>query len=261
MLAAVPTAAPAGWLSQWANTATKSNGESINSENSSMAVSAGQVRLEQPNVITLIDYNGGRVALVNPVQRVFWRGSVDDYVRELTKSRGDSLLGKFGAAEKTNSKLREAAAKPKAVPTVDPAKLPAITITQAAGTERIAGYDTVKYEFRADGDLFQEVWIAPALNLSSDLDPTRYFAIQRTLGTAMTGKVGEQYNALYANEDYRKLLEKGFVLKMVNHHSGGSFERVATSIRQADVPANQFDVPASFRTVKLVDVLPAPKGS
>src|SRR5205814_9050450 len=114
---------------------------------------------------------------------------------------------------------------------------------------------------RADGELFQEVWVAPALNVSSDLNPSRYVAVQRTLGTAVAGKVGNEYSALYANDEYRKLLEKGFILKMVNHHGAGTFERIATSIRQADIPASVFDVPPSYRKVRLADVLPAPKGS
>jgi hypothetical protein len=258
VLSAVPTAALAGWTSQWVNTATKPNGEPMDAENSSMVISGGQVRLEQPNVITLIDYTGGRFALVNPGQRVFWRGTVDEYVRELSQSRSTSLFAKLGGVEKKNPKVRDAEAKPYVVPTVDPTKLPAITITQAAGTERIADYDTMKYEFRADGDLFQEVWVAPALDVSGDLNPNRYFAVQRALATGMTGKVGSEYNALYANDEYRKLLEKGFILKMVNHHGGGSFQRIATSIRQADIPASQFEVPAAYRKVPLADVLPAP---
>jgi hypothetical protein len=261
LLSGVPSAASAGWMSQWANTAMKPNGEPMDVENSSMAISDGQVRLEQPNVITLIDYNGGHFALINPAQRVFWRGTVDEYVHELVQSRSDSMLGKIAGLEMKNSKLRDAEAKPHAVPTIDPAKLPAITITQPGGTERIAGYDTVKYEFRADGDLFQEVWVAPTLDVSSDLNPNRYVAVQRTLGTGMTGKVGNQYSALYANDAYRKLLEKGFILKMINHHAAGTFERAATSMRQTDIPASVFEVPSSYRKVRLADVLPAPKGS
>jgi hypothetical protein len=258
LLSVVPTAAQAGWVSQWSNTATKPTGEHMDSQNSAMVISDGRMRLEQPDVITLIDYNGKRFTLLNPAQQVFWSGTVDEYVLAVSQSRSTSMLSKLGGLEKKNPKVRDAETKPYAPPTVDPTKLPPITITKTDVTEKIAGYDTVKYEIRANGELFQEVWVAPALDMSRDLDPGRYFALQRQLGVGMAGKAAAEYNALYASDDYRKLLEKGFILKMVNHHGVGTFERAATSMRQADVPTGQFEVPATYRKVQLTEVLPAP---
>jgi hypothetical protein len=134
-------------------------------------------------------------------------------------------------------------------------------MTKTGVTERIAGYDTVKYEIRADGTLFQEIWVAPALDVSSDLDVDRYLSMQRKISASMLGKMAGQYNALYLNDEYRQLLAKGFVLKTITHHLAGGFERVASSMRQADVPANQFAVPSAYRKVKLSEVISTPQGS
>jgi hypothetical protein len=97
--------------------------------------------------------------------------------------------------------------------------------------------------------------------VSGDLNVDRYLALQRKMGAAMIGKSAGQYNSLFLNDEYRKLIEKGFVLKVVNHHIAGGFERVATSVTQTDVPAGQFEVPDTYRKVNLDDVLPAPQGS
>lgn len=258
LLSVVPTVVQAGWVSQWSNTATQPNGDPGNTQNSSMVISDGRVRLEQPDVVTLIDYNGKRFALANTGLQVFWSGTIDEYVLTVAQSRSTSMLAKLGGLEKKNRKVRDAEAKPYALPTVDPTKLPQISIAKTEVTEKIAGYDTVKYEFRANGELFQEVWVAPALDVSRDLDPERSFTLQRQLNSAMAGKSAGQYNALYANDEYHKLSEKGFILKVVNHHGAGTFERSATSMRQADVPANLFEVPATYRRVQLADVLPKP---
>lgn len=258
LLSAVPTVARAGWVSEWTNTAAKVNGDRMDAQNSSMAISGGRVRLEQPEVVTLIDYNGSRFTLINPTKQLFWTGTVDEYVREVAHSRTEGMRSKLGGMDKQSKKVRDAEAKPYVPPTIDPAKLPPVSITKTDVTEKIAGYDTVKYEFRADGDLFQEIWVAPALDVSSDLDPDRYLALQRKLSAGMMGKSSRQFNALYMDDEYRKILAKAFVLKVLTHHVAGSFERVATSMRQADVPASQFDVPAAYRKVALADVLPAP---
>jgi len=259
VLAALPGVAQAGWVSEWTNVAVKQNGEHLDPQPSTMAIAGGRVRLEQPDVITLIDYNGGRFTLVNPTKQYFWSGTVDDYVRELSMQREKDFRAQLGGANiKKKSKDGEDKYAP---PKIDPAKLPPLSITKTEVKEKVAGYDTVKYEFRTDGDLFQEVWVAPALDVSSELDPGRYLALQTKLGAVMMGKAAGQYNALYFNDEYRKLMEKGFVVKTVTHHIAGSFERTATSVRQADVPSSQFDVPDGYRRVNLSDVLSAPTPS
>jgi hypothetical protein len=258
LLAAVPTVARAGWVSEWKNTAVKQNGDRMDPQNSSMAIAGGHVRLEQPDVVTLIDYNTGTFTLANSTTQVFWSGSVADYVRQLAHSRAMGLREKLGNIDQKNKKLKEAEAKDLDPAKVDPAKLPPVSIVKTEVTEKIAGYDTVKYECRAAGDLFQEIWVAPGLDMSSDLDIDRYLALQRQLSASMVGKAAPQYNALYRDDDYRKLLEKATALKTVTHHMGGSFEHTATSVRQADVPPSQFTVPDSYRKVALSDVLPAP---
>jgi hypothetical protein len=74
----------------------------------------------------------------------------------------------------------------------------------------------------------------------------------------MLGKSSGPYNALYRSEEYRKLLDKSFALKLVTHHIAGGFERVATSFQAAEVPASEFQIPESYKRVRLEDVFNAP---
>ena len=256
-LSAVPTAAQAGWVSTWTNTAVKQNGDRMDPQNGSMAISGGKVRLEQPDIITLIDYNDGRFTLLNPAKQSFWSGTIDDYVRQMTTARAQKMREQLMNVN-PGAKLKNKKSKEYSPPKVDPAKLPPLSITKTPLTEKIAGYDTVKYEVRVDGTLFQEIWVAPTLDMSPDLNVDRYLAIQRKMSAAMQGKSSGQYNALFFNDEYRKLIEKAFVLKVVAHHLGGGFERIATSVQQTDVPAGQFEVPDTYRRVNLIDVMAAP---
>jgi hypothetical protein len=259
LLAAMPGTARAGWVSDWTSTAVKQNGDRMDPQSSSMSVAGGHVRLEQPEILTLIDYNASTFTLANSTKEVFWSGSIDDYVQQIAASRALGLRQKLGGVEEKSKKAQELAQKALSAAKVDPAKLPPVSIVKTDVTEKIAGYDTVKYECRAAGDLFQEIWVAPGLDMSSDLDVDRYLAMQRQLSASMLGKTAPQFNALYRDDEYRKLLQKATVLKMVTHHIGGSFERVATAVRQTDIAPSQFTVPASYRKVKLSDVLePAP---
>lgn len=257
-LIAVPSSVQAGWVSQWTNIATQPNGERAAPQSSSMSIAGNRVRLEQPEAITLIDYNTGTFTVMNPAKQVFWSGPIDEYARLVAESRTNAMLKKFNEFQ---DKKNAAHGLPPATPglkKIDPAKLPPLSIVKTDVTERIAGYDTIKYQVQVDGELFQELWIAPTLDVSPDLNIDRYLTQQRKIGAGMAGKSADQYNALYLSDDYRQLLEKAFVLKMVTHHIAGGFERTATSVNQADVAASQFEVPDAYRKVRLSDVLPSP---
>jgi hypothetical protein len=261
-LCVLPTMAQGGWVSTWTNTAIKPKGERLSSQNATMSIQGGKVRLEQPEVVTLIDYDNERFTLINPTKQYFWSGTIDEYLQQMGQNRADKMRETLQEHGKGSKKE-----EPYSVPKVDLAKLPPLSITKTEQTEKIAGYDTVKYQIQVDGTLFQEIWIAPTLDVSADLNPERYFAVQRKMSAAMLGKAAGQHNALYLNEEYRKLLSNAFVLKAVTHHLAGGFERVATSMKESEVADSQFEVPDSYRKVRLSDVLDqpaaaaAPKGS
>jgi hypothetical protein len=258
LLLAIPATVRAGWVSDWTNTAVKPNGDPLDKQSVTMAIANGRVRMQQPNVVTLIDYNTDRFTMINPTKHTYWTGTIDDYVKHVGQNRQETMRKQLGTQGLHSRKLQNATSGEYKPPKIDVAKLPPVSVTKTDVTERIAGYDAVKYEARANGELFQEFWVAPSLNVSSDLDPTRYFAGQEKLSAGMAGKSGPLFNALYRDPEYRKLLDSGFILKVVNHHIGGQFERVATSMRQADVPATEFEVPADYRRVSISDVLSTP---
>jgi hypothetical protein len=244
LCACVPGIAQAGWVGQWTNVAVRGDGERMTPEVSTMAIANGQMRVTQPQIVTVVDYNKGRFTVMNPTKGYFWTGTIDDYVDEMTRNRPEMrekvLPRNPGAGKDQDVEGEDAqASRPRQI---DLNKLPPVSITPTGIKERIAGFETMKYEIRSDGELFQEVWVAPSLDVSGDLNLDKYLAEQRKLSTPMLGKSSGPYNALYRSEEYRKLLDKSFALKLVTHHIAGGFERVATSFQaqpQRPVPQDQ----------------------
>ncbi len=241
--------AHAGWVMEWQNTARRADGEAKEPENSTMFLAGNKVRLTQPRVTTLIDYKSGTFTLMNPKRELFWSGSVEDYVTEMSTAREKALREK---SSNENFKFN--------VPKLDPKSFPAIAITKTDATKTIAGHSATKYSIESDGVLFQEDWIAEDLNTSADLDPSKFLDYQAKVSAGMLGKSSGAFNALYRNQEYRKLLEKGVVLQTTTYHSSGSFERLVNSVRAAEVTAGEFEIPPSFRRVKLHDVMDDPSG-
>lgn len=260
-LALSPSLARAGWIVQWSTTATNQKGESTSSQQATQSVARNRVRMDQPEVVTIVDYGADRFTMINPSKEYFWSGSSDDYVREMTRARAAAMRERIGQMAGQVGKTGKQAEAPAGDPTprvVDPAKLPPVSITPAGIKEKIAGHEAEKYDVRVDGQLFEELWIAP-IDMSADLDFDRFMAQQLKNSAAMQGKASDQYNAVYRDPEYRRLTEKATVVKNITHHIAGSFTRTATSVEQRDVPDSAFAVPESYRKVRLSDLLePAP---
>jgi hypothetical protein len=252
-----PALAQAGWVVEWSTTATNSKGEKLPSQQATQSIAENRVRMDQPEVVTITDYGTNRFTMLNPEKQYFWSGTLDEYVRDMSAARERSLRERIG--QLTGKKAEgEVSANPTPV-VVDESKLPPVSITPAGTSETIAGYEAQKYEVKINGELFEEMWIAP-IDLSADLNFDRFMAQQLKNSAAMKGKAANSYNALYRSPEYRRLVEKALVVKNVTHHLSGSFERTATGIAQRDVPASAFAVPESYRKVRLADLLgPAPQ--
>lgn len=245
-LCAAPAAARAGWVAQWVNTAVKSNGDRLDPESSTMRIAKGKIKVEQPNTTTLIDYGKGTFTILNPQKQYFWTGSVDDYIEEMTRERNVALKRRMG---KDTDPLKSDLSK------VDSAKLPKTAIEKTEETKEIAGHPTTKYIVRADGEVFQEIWVAAGLDVTRDIDLDKYLEYERKMSAFMLGKSGRIFTSLYRNEDYRKLLQGGFVLQSTTRHIAGGYEQVATDFKESDVAPAEFEVPDSYRRVRLADVL------
>lgn len=255
-LALTPSLARAGWVIEWTTTASGQKGQAMPAQRATQSISANQIRMDQPEVVTIVDYDKDRLVMMNPVKEYFWSGTSSDYVREMTRNRDAAMRQRIGnlTGKKGDKEAPAGDPTPRAI---DPAKLPPVSITPSGVTEQIAGYDAQKYDVKVDGQLFEELWIAP-LDLSADVNYDRYLAQQLKNSAAMQGKSADTYAALYRDPEYRRLTEKATVLKSVTHHLAGTFERTATSVAKRDLPASTFTVPESYRKVRLADLLEPP---
>jgi hypothetical protein len=209
-----------------------------------MYVAEGRVRTEQSKMISITDYRNQTLTFLDPTRRLFWNGSVGEYVSEMKRTRDAALNERMGKEVGTGEI------------TTDLTKLPKIEIKKVGESRLIAGHQTSKHEILAGGQPFQDAWIAGDLNLGADLDPDRFLALQLKMSEAMIGKSATTYNALYRDEGYRKLLRSGFALQTKTTHIAGTYERTVTSLRAAPVPAELFAVPEDYRRVRLEDVFP-----
>ncbi len=253
------SAVQAGWTVQWSTTAFNQKGVRMPTESATQLIADNRVRMQQPTVVTITDYPTSRFTIINPIKKFFWSGTIDQYVRESSRNRAEAMHARIGQMIPPSKDQKDGTAPDAFLPPpVDPATLPPVSVTATGVKEKIAGYETEKYEVKVDGELFQELWVAPALNMSADWNLNQRLEVQRAMSANMIGKSAAAFNAVYRNEEYRNLLAKGFALKEITRHLAGGSERVATAVKQGEVPATDFEPPGDYRKVRLADVFEPP---
>lgn len=236
------TSAQAGWIVEWMNTTKNAAGSEIRSEPATMYIAGNHMRVDQPTTVSITDYEKQQLSLLDPVRKLFWSGTLDEYIDTVTRERNATLKSRVG----TNADLSRA--------DIDLESLPLIEIVKLDETKTIAGQLVRKHEIRANGEAFQDLWLAAAMQTKDDLAPDLYLAYQRKMGATMLGKSAADYDALYRSEEYRKLLGNGFALGDLTRHIAGSFERTATAVHPTEITADKFEVPSDYRRVRLDDV-------
>src|SRR5262249_50651708 len=157
----------------------------------------------------------------------YWSGSLDQYMSELSRKRNAEMAKRAGRPPAPE------AGKP---PKIDESNLPPITVRKTDQAKTVAGHNVIKYEILSAGEPFQEMWVAEDINVASDLDPDKFLAYQRKMSAGMQGNTSTRYQALYLNDDYKKIVSKGFALDVKTKNPTGGFDRTVTSIRKEDIP-------------------------
>lgn len=240
--------AEAGWVVEYSNIAVKPRGDRQPAVQSTTRIASGKMRADQDAIVMITDFSGDKFTVMNKEKQVFWTGTTSEYQKQMT-GRKLEKLGKRFDSFKGKTEL----------PPVDEEKLPRIVIRKTEQTRQIAGHKATKYTVESNGELFQELWVTDEVDISGDVNAEQQLAHQRKMNAGMIGKTAGPFNALHRSEDYKKLIEKSFILESVTHHGAGKFERTVTALRQADVSADEFKVPENYKRVRLADVFPAPK--
>jgi Domain of unknown function (DUF4412) len=196
--------------------------------------------------------------------RVYWSGTVDEYVREvksfqqaandLAREQMEEAMKEMPpdqrkAMEDLLQQMRSANASSPSPPA---AKRPAVKVESTAETAMLAGHKATKNMVYADGKPYQEVWLAKGLTTKADLDLKRLRGLQTKLTQAIMIDLPSR-QAVEEDPAYEQLLEQGYPLKIVELGEGGEPESVTEVVRidKRDIPDREFQVPEGYRRIDL----------
>jgi hypothetical protein len=117
--------------------------------------------------------------------------------------------------------------------------------------EKLLGYETTRHQVTVDGELLEELWLAPKLEVSKEIDLAAFQdVLQKMLGGG--GAVSQGYES---SEAYRALRGGGYPLRQVLFFVGEKSTLEVSSVTSEAVPATQFEIPKGFKKVGYTELL------
>jgi len=150
--------------------------------------------------------------------------------------------GKIGELAEELRKLEGTQTDDVAPPPAAPAKARVVEVKDIGDGGRLQGYATHRYQVLVDGELLEELWLAPKLEVAREIDLAAFgVTLQRMLGG------GAGLNQGYEeSEPYRKLRAVGYPLRHVLYFVGEKSTLEVTSVTIQDFPEADFAIPKGY---------------
>jgi hypothetical protein len=212
--------------------------------------------LEFPKDVTVYWFQGGKARVDGALEGLTVIVDVKNAEGWLIDSSTKRFAG--GKLAELNEELRkvdvslnnEAAAGGEKT-AAEAAKPLAVTVKDLGVGERLQGYDTRRYQVLVDGELLEELWLAPKIQVASEVDLVAFGAdLQKMLdGGAGLSQGYEE------TEAYRSLRAGGYPLRQVLYFVGEKSTLEVTSVTVKEFPPTDFAIPKGFTKVGYADLL------
>jgi len=223
-------AAHAGW-------ALKSN------DGEDTVISKGKMKSSWENGAVIFIADEDKIYVVDDGRKMIASGTVDEFCIEM-KQGIEKMMEQIPAEQREAMKQMMGGGEP-----------PKVEIVEKGKGERVSGFDTKRYDVMADGELYEEVWIAQDKALVKECMPVmkmvgRFISCMGAIASMGAPTPPE------ASQEYLKLFDLGMMVKSVGHSdekvSGASLD--FAEIEKKDVPDGDFALPAGYKEVSFATV-------
>lgn len=128
------------------------------------------------------------------------------------------------------------------------APAPKVTVKNTGQSRVINGLQAHKYEIWVDGQLLEEQWLAPAIDLTKELDTKKMQKMMSVFAQAS----GE--NSYESDPAVQELWSKGYPVRTVQHLNGETLVREVVLAHKETLSDSLFAVPEGYQRVKLMEM-------
>lgn len=186
----------------------------------------------EDDIWSVIDTSSGTLTMVSPTKKSYAKGTMDDFCALIS-----NMMGGMNAQQKA---MIDAMMKKQ--------KKKTLSVKKVGPGGKVAGYATDQYRIEADGKPQMDVWVStdPALNRAYKKMMKK--ALPMVNKMASCSEMGGGGMEVDDSKEYRKLEEKGWILKRVSLGMVSS-ESETVKLEEKKIPASEFKVPAGYKKV------------
>lgn len=190
-------------------------------------------------LVVIVDVNKGEGWLIDAPAKRYAGGKLGDLASEVRKFE---QVQSGGAAS-------EGAGDPGASGEADRRR--EVQVKDLGPGERLQGYDTHRFQVLMGGEVLEELWLAPKLEVSREIDLAGFAsAIQKMLGGGPG--LGQGYEE---SEAYRALRAGGYPLRQVLYFVGEKSTLEVTSVTVQPFSDADFAIPKGYAKVGYIELL------
>lgn len=128
---------------------------------------------------------------------------------------------------------------------------PPVVVKDLGAGERLQGYETRHFQVLLDGEVLEELWLAPKIQVAGEIDLGAFWT---AMGKMLGGGAGLS-QGYEESETYLKLRAGGYPLRQVLYFVGEKSTIEVTSITVEDLPPSVFAIPNGFKQIGYAELL------
>jgi hypothetical protein len=250
-----------------------------NSEGSTTYIGKDKIKSEYTNegisISHIIDVNKGLITMVDKNRKIYGSGTPDEYcnaTRSFGKEMQEQAMAGLSPEQRKmmEEQMKQLQQMSKSAPTENMPK-PVVSIKRTGSNDVIAGHKTDKYTVNVDGDKYQDIWIASDISMDDEMKKLRldkFQLMQKRMDKCMDAskeEMGMMADPLDSPE-YKKLIEKGFIMKEVYHTGGfsgpaGDETTEVIRLEKKSISSSEFKIPAGYKKAPIKDLFKGMMGA
>lgn len=246
--------ADAGWIVKQRNYDSDVGVESASFE--TVFLQDGKMKVVSSELVTIFNLNDEHIILINPKNKVYWKGKVADYkveIKDAMKSAMEEQLAKAPVEQKEMIQkmyqgMMESIDDPSKFAGEEPEDYD-LEIDKTGERERIAGRLAVKYKVFVNGSLKEEAWLSESDRANAEFDSEQFHIIFRDFISQ-----AETIAFYQTNQDYIEFSKKGFPLKSINYYGGYESISEVIELKKENINETEFNVPNDYKKVNLIEI-------
>lgn len=131
-----------------------------------------------------------------------------------------------------------------------------VTLKKTGDTNKIAGYEAVKYEIYRDGKLDEEIWTSSYVGFQEEIDTKEMIEYLSELRKIEDSMRGSSLLSQASEQTYTEVFSTGFPMKTIDYPlSGNSIVEETIKVSKKRIDSSEFQAPKGYKKVPLQQML------